>query len=486
MIRRNFLVNLLLWILAFFFGYTIKKEGENLNLLKTDARMVLDKDGNNISEKIDVFSTQLADKATKAQLENISVDVTDSRFGAKFDGVTNDSSAIQTAIDYVSSMGGGTVRLPGGTTKANFTVKRAVSVVGAGKEVTIIKPYSTGAVITYGDGNSLMATLVLKDFTIYGNVNDPTNDGIYFPRGVGTVTKLSGFWECTFRDIFIQYCGRYGMNFSAGDNYQTQQFSLFENIHIRYCKNNGIYAVGNVQNNIFIRVVCRKNGNHGMFLDNILIESTHYNPNDNTFLRCLFENNENGGTCHGIKSKGQRNTYDSCWFERNGLQDTAKNSAGFYNDYPSTSNTMNRIRDCSFRNNYYDIWFYKGNNNILDGNSIMNNDTIVIGKQFAIRIDSLSQNNIFGRQDFSLVGGAVAVTAATTYTATRNQPSGSTTMQAGATSVVQFINEENPPRILVNASWNTNAWTTNRSSSSFTINVAVAPTVDSPVFWRLD
>ncbi|MBT2738093.1 right-handed parallel beta-helix repeat-containing protein [Bacillus sp. ISL-7] len=73
MIRRNFLVNLLLWILAFFFGYTIKREGEKLNLLKTNERMVLDKDGSNISEKIDIFSTQMADKAN--QLNSMSYNV---------------------------------------------------------------------------------------------------------------------------------------------------------------------------------------------------------------------------------------------------------------------------------------------------------------------------------------------------------------------------------------------------------------------------
>ncbi|MFS0668972.1 hypothetical protein AB1L12_13675 [Peribacillus frigoritolerans] len=59
--RRNFLVNFLLWILAFFFGYTIKKEGENLNLFNTDTRMVLDRDENNISDKIGNLHEQLSD-----------------------------------------------------------------------------------------------------------------------------------------------------------------------------------------------------------------------------------------------------------------------------------------------------------------------------------------------------------------------------------------------------------------------------------------
>ena len=63
--RRNFLVNILLWILAFFFGYTIKKEGEDLNLFKTDERIILDGDGKKISDKIGYLNEQLAETAKK-------------------------------------------------------------------------------------------------------------------------------------------------------------------------------------------------------------------------------------------------------------------------------------------------------------------------------------------------------------------------------------------------------------------------------------
>lgn len=89
--RRNFIVDFLFWILAFFFGYTTKNVEENLNLLKSDKRMVLDKEGNNISE--DDISNQLVDNAINVK-----------KFGAKGDGVTDDTIAIQNAINFAQTL----------------------------------------------------------------------------------------------------------------------------------------------------------------------------------------------------------------------------------------------------------------------------------------------------------------------------------------------------------------------------------------------
>jgi len=64
-------------------------------------------------------------------------------YGAAGDDTTDDTGAIQAAIDAVSAAGGGTVFLPPGTYKTTATlgIKSGVTIKGAGKHGTIVKKY---------------------------------------------------------------------------------------------------------------------------------------------------------------------------------------------------------------------------------------------------------------------------------------------------------------------------------------------------------
>ena len=86
--RRYFLLNFLLWILSFTFGYRVS---------------------NFILESVGTLNEQLVQ--TNQKVKGVTVDVVID-FGAKGDGITDDSIPFENAIDYVSNNGGGTVVIP--------------------------------------------------------------------------------------------------------------------------------------------------------------------------------------------------------------------------------------------------------------------------------------------------------------------------------------------------------------------------------------
>lgn len=191
--RRNFLLNLLLWILASFFGYTIKKEGENLNLSKTDARMVLDRDGKNISDKIGYLNEQLADIA-KLSINALNPPIP--LVAAKFDG-TNDTPALQALVDYLVGKGGGKIVLPPLTSKCNIVLTgNNVTVEGAGN-ATVLQPYDlTKPVIALGNGVAQTYNTTLKGMRLVGDALTTTSDGLVID-GV-TYLKVDDFVVLTF------------------------------------------------------------------------------------------------------------------------------------------------------------------------------------------------------------------------------------------------------------------------------------------------
>ncbi|MFE4706044.1 hypothetical protein [Peribacillus simplex] len=91
--RRNLLRNMFIFIFAFFFGFTVKKEGENMILQKNNSTMG-GKDVQSIVDEINVLKEQ--SKETSKQINGV---INSKQFGVIGDGKVGDSDSIQAMID---------------------------------------------------------------------------------------------------------------------------------------------------------------------------------------------------------------------------------------------------------------------------------------------------------------------------------------------------------------------------------------------------
>lgn len=102
------------------------------------------------------------------------VSVKDPRFMATGDGSSDDRAAIQAAIDYVSSLGGGTVFFPAGSYKvaSGLTLTASgVHLLGAGRLGTKLKfaPTANGTLLKVANGASMVRSWSLRDITLYSD-----------------------------------------------------------------------------------------------------------------------------------------------------------------------------------------------------------------------------------------------------------------------------------------------------------------------------
>jgi hypothetical protein len=160
-------------------------------------------------------------KATYSMIQGAPVNVLD--FGAVGDGVTDNTTAIQAAIDACPN--GGCVYIPNGTFKITdaLIINKAMTIQGAGPGKwidslggSIIKQTNnTKNAITlqatvngYAFGAYGLLNVNLQDFVIEGPSGFP-NAKDYAPRGIGCDTTVNGgdyhIRECTFTNLQVRF-----------------------------------------------------------------------------------------------------------------------------------------------------------------------------------------------------------------------------------------------------------------------------------------
>jgi hypothetical protein len=129
-----------------------------------------------IKEGLDDIETQLADKTSR--LSNLVVDVK-SDYSAKGDGVTDDTIAIQNAINAIVKIAGGKLFFPAGTYKITnkITIPFGTGFIieGLSRSAVTIKQFTDNTPI-FQFTNDLTHSWIIKDISFdYTNIQPSTN-----------------------------------------------------------------------------------------------------------------------------------------------------------------------------------------------------------------------------------------------------------------------------------------------------------------------
>ena len=136
-------------------------------------------------------------------------------FGAKGDGVTNDTTACQNAWNAVKALGGGVLYFPNGTYLCNIVGLGSdnVSIQGAGAGSNIISYTTNAFAITYDTGFP-SAQLFINDISFDDATNEysPKKHGIYVNTGTGFALN-----NVYFNGLGIGFCNNatWGFKFDS-------------------------------------------------------------------------------------------------------------------------------------------------------------------------------------------------------------------------------------------------------------------------------
>lgn len=277
---------------------------------------------------------------------NETVNVLD--FGAKFDGITDDSDAIQAALDYafsvklgtmtdpfgVRNIGAVTVKFPAGKTITSKTLEtyQGVRIIGDGILSTIIQSSVDGYILRNkmpGDQYGPSGVCIEK-LTIIGDTTKTNQIGIGLLRA----------YRARLQDLNVQECGAHGMTL-----YQCVN-SFFDNVDIQLNKGYGLVldegfnswtdltktgypSIGNV----FINVHVGFNENIGIVLQGITESNIFYGGGSEQ------NNRQTDGVGYQISISGAMiggvaNEFNDFYSE------TTKGASLIYVNYDNTGNTV--------------------------------------------------------------------------------------------------------------------------------------------------
>ncbi|MDE2425709.1 MAG: hypothetical protein KGO96_07365 [Elusimicrobia bacterium] len=188
-------------------------------------------------------------------------------FGAKGDGIANDTNAIQGTIDSASN--GGTILFPSGTYLININsiIKSNIKISGSSNGGTIFKPFSTSSpVIQIGDGSTSNVSYITLENVLFESNNTGNSTGL---------TILSA------NNIFIKNCKF--TNF-GGDNISITASSSQPTYNIYISNVFSSYATGACLKVIF----CNVSNNLSSYTSNVFLTNVFLIPNTSLTSYMLY------------------------------------------------------------------------------------------------------------------------------------------------------------------------------------------------------
>lgn len=274
-------------------------------------------------EAVEVTLDALVDDAAALPFINVATR------GVAWNGSTDDSTLVQQAVDESSvaaflGIGNGIVQLPPGTGIAEIIAKPFVTVRGAGRYKTTIKPpaSSTAAgAVTIPVGN--VQAFYLEDVQVLGN-GVAGQHGIYFKSlGDGGAPDDGGWWYGGLKRVRIQGFLGHDIWLRGGgtSNLLPHQFLTFEHVDcFAAVGKNALYVTGQVGQATFTNcefdgpgkatggsdnVRIRREVNDA---DTVISDQMAYAINFNT---CTFQANDRGA----LVDRANCVTFDTCHFE---------------------------------------------------------------------------------------------------------------------------------------------------------------------------
>ncbi|CAB4185135.1 hypothetical protein UFOVP1492_112 [uncultured Caudovirales phage] len=200
-------------------------------------------------------------------------------YGVKGDG-TDETTTIQSAIDYVSSQGLGVLKFDPGVYRCNVTLKPGVLISGYGVGITTFQPAVDSSVFVIPI-SQVVADAGLENFTINGNPSYVNSRGLYAP------TPTVGTWLTRFRmsNVTIEYCGAEGVYLNASFANRIRDFYM-ERVVIVGCVGNGLKVEGGV--NGLLCHSCSIEGNGTSGSNAKIMPGSGLTPVGLAFYQCQF------------------------------------------------------------------------------------------------------------------------------------------------------------------------------------------------------